>query len=432
VSFLFFELNEGDHVVFHQLVSVKDGERYIVGRPDTRTFVELPEVGVQTINLLQNGLSVKEVQEDLKKKLGKEFDVKSFVDELVSLGFIKKIEGQVVEEVHGKKREFLRNVKAEHVRFLFSKPLLWGFLAPIIMIGLSIMILNPYCWPKPQDFLFHERLSIVLLIGLGLGLALSSLHELAHLFSAKSLGVQGSISISNRLFYVVFETDLTNIWVVPRRRRFLVYAAGMIFDLFVISSLTILTWLYDIGVLGGGGILYKLAKATIYLEILKVLFQLMFFMRTDIYFLFADFFKCKNLYGDTVSYITNALSRLLRGRIRRRDMSFIPENEMKVIRKYSIFFLTGTLITIFLFVFQIVPLTVAILIFSAQILLNAGSMDTIIDSSVFISLIILYSVFLGYSLWKKRRERLRAAKDLGQAFSARRDFDSENKTTSIG
>jgi len=415
VKRLSFELDDESHVEFFRtLVKVKDGERYVVGRPDTRTFVELPEVGAQAITLLQKGLSVREVQEELKNRFEKEFDVKSFIHELLSSGFVKSIEGHAVTgvpvegqivEVKGERKRLLK-IRAEHVKWLFSRPFLGGFFAPVITAGIIIMLLNPSYWPKPEDLLFHESLTLVLLGVYGISFILLFLHEIAHLFAAIPLGVQGNIKLSNRLFYIVLETNLTNLWMVPRKKRYPAYLAGLIIDITVISTFTILMWLSDIKVLGGsGGIFYGLAKAAIFLELLRVAWQFMFFMKTDIYHLFADYFKCKNLYGDTMNYITNKLMKLFGKSDRQRDMSFIPENEMRVIRKYAIFFLAGTGISLFLYVFLIIPLMAIILISTAQHLLSGyvGNEAAFIDSIVIISLIALNFTLLGYSLWKKSR-----------------------------
>ena len=90
---------------------------------------------------------------------------------------------------------------------------------------------------------------------------------------------------------------------------------------------------------------------------------------------------------------------------RQRDMSFIPENEMRVIRKYALFFLAGTAISLFLYVFLIIPLMAIILISTAQHLLSGyvGNEAAFIDSIVIISLMALNFILLGYSLWKKSR-----------------------------
>jgi putative peptide zinc metalloprotease protein len=408
VILLSSQLDDETHVEFYKpFLRVKDGEKYIVGRADTRTFAEIPEAGVQAINLLEKGLSVKEVQDELKNVLGKEFDVKSFVSDLVSLGFVKSIGGQMVEEKRETKKALFKNVKKEHVGWLFSKPFLAGFVAPLIIVGITIMLLNPPYWPKPQDLLFYKWLAVSLLGGVGLSFALLFLHELAHLFAAKSLGVEGSMSISNRLYFVVVETNLSNLWTVPRKRRYLVYMAGLIFDLTTISVLVILMWLSDIHVLGGsGGILYQFAKAAVLLEFFRVVWQLMFYMRTDIYFLFADYLKCKNLYGDAVNYITNKLAKLSGKSDMQRDMSSIPESEMRVIRKYAIFFLVGTATSLIVFAILIVPLTTIIVVLAAQPLMKgyAGNEAAFTDSIVVISITAFEFILLLYSFLKNKRK----------------------------
>jgi len=209
--------------------------------------IELPEVGVHAIKLLNGGLTVKEVQEQLKQKLNEDFNVKSFVFELIDVGFVESIDEYVLE--------MKREIKKEEV---FSKPLtcLSTFL---IVAGFLIVVLNPRYWPSYQDLFFHERYTVVVLVSFALGWLLVFTHEMAHLFAAESVGVEGRFGISNRLHYVVAETDLTNLWKAPRSRRYIVYLASMISDLVIASVLIILIWLSDSHVLGGsGGVLYRI------------------------------------------------------------------------------------------------------------------------------------------------------------------------------
>ena len=370
--------------------------------------MELPEVGIQTITLLQEGLSVGKVQEELKNHLSKEFDVKSFVAELVDIGFVKSIEGQRVDVKQEKKRVLFENVKEEHVKWLFSRLFLGGVIVPLIIMGIVILLATSTYWPKPGDLVFYYWLTLVLLGGFGMNLALIFFHELSHLFAARSLGVEGSVSVSNRLFYVVFQTDLTNLWTVPREKRALTYLAGIMFDLTVISSLTILLWLTDTFIPGGSvGVAYRVAKALIYLEVLRVVWQFMFYMRTDIYFVFANYFNCKNLYGDTINYLRNHLFRLLRKSDRQKDLGLIPESEMKVVRKYAIFFLVGTSISLFTFAILIAPTTMLILRLTFIPLSRGyvGNELAFIDSMTMIAVTAFDFILLGYSIWKKRRKQ---------------------------
>jgi hypothetical protein len=48
----------------------------------------------------------------------------------------------------------------------------------------------------------------------------ATVHELAHLAAARSLGVPARIGLSTRLFYLVAQTDVSGIWAAPRRARY--------------------------------------------------------------------------------------------------------------------------------------------------------------------------------------------------------------------
>ena len=64
---------------------------------------------------------------------------------------------------------------------------------------------------------------------------LATLHECAHWLAARAVGVPARIRISRRLFFLAFETDLTGLWSVPRRRRFGAILAGMALDAAILA-----------------------------------------------------------------------------------------------------------------------------------------------------------------------------------------------------
>jgi hypothetical protein len=66
--------------------------------------------------------------------------------------------------------------------------------------------------------------------------ALRGLHELCHWLAARAEGVAAKVRIDRRLYFFVFETDLTGLWGLPRRRRYWPMLIGLGFDTVILAT----------------------------------------------------------------------------------------------------------------------------------------------------------------------------------------------------
>lgn len=69
----------------------QEGEEWLVGREETSTYVTLPPVGVEIIDLFQSHKTVGEVKAEIASRYGEEPDMESFLEALVDCGFVEKI-----------------------------------------------------------------------------------------------------------------------------------------------------------------------------------------------------------------------------------------------------------------------------------------------------------------------------------------------------
>ncbi|MGD1223970.1 MULTISPECIES: hypothetical protein [Streptomyces] len=318
------------HVRLHALDSRPDGEEWIVGRMATGRFVALPEVGKQALDLLAQGLSAAEVGERLRVETGDEIDVPDFVEALLGLGFVAEMDGRAVPQPAPPKPT-LAGIRPRHVRWALS---------PVVpaLVGLLIAVTLLTRPPVPLSYrtlLWSPHGSAVIALGAGVGWSLLFLHECAHLLTARATGVPGRMRLGTRLQFLVMQTDISGIELAPRRHRLTAYLAGMA------TNLTV-SCLAALGAGAADGTARRVLAAVALLALLPLPFQLMVFMRTDLYFVLQDVTRCRDLYGDGVAYTKYAVRRLLR-RAGESDPSLgLPRHERRAVRAYSVVLVVGT------------------------------------------------------------------------------------------
>ncbi|MBU7030833.1 MAG: hypothetical protein HXS48_28125 [Theionarchaea archaeon] len=385
-TFEFFDLHIG-----------KEGEDYIVGRQDTGVYISLPEPGVEAINVLREGKSLKEAEAFLSEKYGEEITLKGLVEDFIECGFIKSVDGVVLEQVHELKEYHFTWVKKSHVKWLFSKVTV-GLQIVFIVSGGFLLFYKGYI-PTYSDLFFHPWYTVVGGVTFVCAWLLVFKHEFYHLLAAKNYGVEGQFSFSHRLYFVVAETDLTNVWSLPKRQRYVVYFAGLLTDFFFMALCFWLRFLADSGVINLSGFGYALVKGLILMQLTQILWQFLFFMKTDIYYVIVTMFRTTDLLADTHRYIKEKLHQYFNV-FSKQDLSLISERERKVIKYYSVFYLLGSCVTMVVFLFYLLPITVEFLAGSLEgVLYGAFAEKT--DGLVFISILIVYLGLLGRALQKR-------------------------------
>ncbi|MFD1272662.1 hypothetical protein ACFQ51_14950 [Streptomyces kaempferi] len=318
------------HVRLHRLDSRPDGDEWIVGRLATGRFVALPEVGKQALDLLGQGLGAAEVGRRLREATGDDIDVPDFVEALVDLGFVAEVDGRPTESPPPPKPTFAR-IRPRHVRWVLSP------VVPVL-VGLLIAVALLTRPPVPLGYrtlLWSPHGSAVIALGAGVGWTLLLLHECAHLVAARATGVPGRMRLGTRLQFLVMQTDISGIEIAPRRHRLTAYLASIATNLSVASLAALAAGTTD-------GTARGVLAAVALLALLPLPFQLMVFMRTDLYFVLQDLTRCRDLYGDGVAFSKYAARRVLR-RAPAPDPSLdLPLHERRAVRVYSAVLVVGT------------------------------------------------------------------------------------------
>nr|WP_239157994.1 hypothetical protein [Streptomyces sp. SID13726] len=319
----------------------------------TGRFVALPEVGKQALDLLGQGLTPAEVGERLRVGTGDDIDVPDFVEALLGLGFVAEVDGRPVDQ-EPPPAPTLARIRPRHVRWLLSSVVP---VAVVLLVAFTLLT-RP---PVPLDYrtlLWSSHGSAVIALGAGVGWGLLLLHECAHLLTARATGVAGRMRLGTRLQFLVMQTDISGIELAPRRHRLTAYLAGIATNV-TVASLA--------GLAAGAttGTPRRVLAAVALLALLPLPFQLMVFMRTDLYFVLQDLTRCRDLFGDGVAYTRYRARRLLRRPDRRtgaEDPSLeLPAHERRAVRVYSVVLVVGTALCLTFFAAITLPADITLL-----------------------------------------------------------------------
>src|SRR5258708_6872910 len=139
---------------------------------------------------------------------------------------------------------------------------------------------------------------------------------------------------------MVAETDMTGLWSVPRRQRYMPLFAGILTDSVSGALLVLLLYAQHSGWIAIGLLWERVTRAMIFAYFIRIMWQTFFFVRTDLYYVIANCFNCKNLLNDTQDFLRNQAGRVVTI-FRSVDQSSIPAYERRIIHIYSIAWLAG-------------------------------------------------------------------------------------------
>jgi hypothetical protein len=238
-------------------------------------------------------------------------------------------------------------------RRLFGAPIV-GALALATASGIALLTLDPRLIPNPSVLVFHRHLALMSAALFALGLAGVIVHELGHLLAARASDVPARIGVSHRLWILVAETDMSGIWLAPKRRRYLAFLAGPLIDAASAAILLAVLWIARRGWVALSPSAARFLGAVLWTYLLRLLWQCFVFVRTDFYYVLSTALGCKRLLGDTEDMLRNQLARL-RSSIPTVDQSEIPPGERRAIRAYSIIWLAGRVLALSSLVFITLP-----------------------------------------------------------------------------
>jgi hypothetical protein len=278
----------GTHLRLQPLTYVDEGDGVMVGRPDTGSYAVFPAEGADLLRSLEAGGTLEAGAQRWHEQTGELLDTADFVAILADLEFLVP-ENEV--------RADISQVRWQRLgRVLFSPPVCLLY-AALIAGGLVTMILDPGLRPGYRDIFFTSQISLIPLVLALFQIPLLIVHEGYHALAARRLGLPSRLGISRRFFYLVAETRLNSLYSVPRSKRYLVFMAGILVDAVGTGAFTMLSaalhhW-------GAPAWLSGLALALAFSGVLRILWECLFYLETDIYFVINTASGCTDLHAAT-------------------------------------------------------------------------------------------------------------------------------------
>ena len=208
-------LRPAARLTLRPLSVVPQGEEFLVGDPEAGTFVALPAVGLVAVRALQAGGTIAEAAEAAAAHAGQEVDVLDFAATLVECGLVAAIDGQALAPAAARGRAWLAGLSPALAGPFFSAPA-WTLYGLAFVACAALFVARPQLWPRYEDAFFYPDPAVSLVTMTLVTTLLTAGHELCHWLAARAAGVGARFGVSRRLFFPVFETDLSQLWSVPR------------------------------------------------------------------------------------------------------------------------------------------------------------------------------------------------------------------------
>jgi len=384
-----------------------DGDEVVIANRAMDSYLAVPPIAVEVLDSLAEGRTVGEVKEIYFRKYGQELDIDDFLNLMESKRFV--FAPNPVNET-AESFPAATSISAPRIRYhfswipqpvaalIYSRPML-AFDALVILGALTTMFVHPRLVPHVADLVFPEQRAISFLLFASVAMAGVFLHELSHVVAARALGVNSHLAIGHRLWFLVAEADITGIWAMPKKQRYLPILAGMLTDAVSSSTVTLLLFARDQHWVTLSVFTSRILRALVLSYWLRISWQFYVFVRTDVYFALSTLLGCKNLLRDTEDYLWSLVSHLMPRR-KPADQKHIPVAEMRIIRWYSVLWLLGRIFAFYILLSVTLPVAVGYIrnlsnAFSAGFAANPYN---VIDSTVFaIAFLIPFS--LGLFLW---------------------------------
>ncbi|MEO6700840.1 MAG: hypothetical protein ABI140_04280 [Jatrophihabitantaceae bacterium] len=384
-------------VRLHVLAFLDEGEDVTVGRADTDSYCVLPADGAALLHELTGGATPRQAAQWYLDTYHEPVDVLEFLAAMDELGFVAAPDEPVSAG---------RQVSWQRLGRLAFSPIAWACYAGLLIAAALVMARHPDLQPRPHNLFFTDLATVVLLVTVFGQLPFVLIHEAFHALAGRRLGVRSQLRIARRLYFLVAETNLDGLVLVPRRKRYLPILAGMLADLIVFAGLSLTAAaLRQPG--GSQPLIGRLCLALALLTMLRLIWQFYFFLQTDLYQLVVTMLGCVDLQKTTNRLIANRLLRLVGQPQRASDESLWHPRDRAVARWYCWLLLAGYLFSAGSFVVAILPLLRRLFSGAIDGLTSGHGMrwGELADSATFLLLTIVQLGIVTFIVLRERRLR---------------------------
>jgi hypothetical protein len=375
-------------LTLHPLAFLEDGDEVVIGRRDIDSYAYFPPDGAALVRRLGDGSSPAEAASWYRDTYGEDVDVDEVVATLRELQFVRDGDAALPAARPLRWRRLGRAV--------FSP--VAGTLYAIAVVAAAVACLrDPALVPGAEHVRFTDSL-LVAGVTLTVGQVLLTLvHESFHVLAGRRLSLNTSLHVSRRFYYVVFETRLDGLVSVPRRRRYLVILAGLLADVLVVAALILVAALTS-------GTLRGLCLALAFTTLPRIVWQFLFYLRTDVYYLITTALGLDDLDA--------AARQRLRELLGRRDRVAAPalgERDRRAARWYAPLMVAGYGLSVTMLVLVVIPLAAHFFGPALRFLAGEPAGSQTLGSAVLLS-ITSFELLLAFAvaLRERRANRLSA------------------------
>lgn len=382
----------------HPLTYLDEGEEVTVGRADIDSYGLFPPDGAALLRRLETGESPNAAARWYAEQYHEQVDMLEFIEVLEDLELLVKAGEDVVVRTGP--------VRWQRLGRAVYSPVAWALYGLLVAAAIAAVIRTPALMPHYQNLFFTHGSLVALTLGIFLGQApWIMLHEAAHALAGRRLGLNSTLAINRRFYYVVFETSLDGLVTVPRRKRYLPMLAGMILDVLMVCALTLGAYALH-GSTGTAGLIGRLMLSMAFTVILRIAWQFYFFLRTDLYFLAITVLGCNDLQATARLVLRNRLMRVLRRPDKMVDPSTFRDRDRQVATWYSWLMMAGYAVLTVIVLTTAIPSGIKVTEMAVHKLgshlspLNAADVFTFLVLNFFEPVIAGY---LAYRAWRNRR-----------------------------
>jgi len=288
-------------VRLHPLVYLAEGDEVTIGRTDIDSYGIFPADGAAAVRRLADGDTPRQVARWFEQQYGEVLEIAELLAGLAELELVR------TSEQDGACPARIRYQRLGRV--LFSPPA-WAGYAALFGWAVLDLVRQPDLVLSYNQFFFSSYYTVIQLGLLIAAIPLLLLHESFHALAGRRLGVRSSLRLSWRFYFLVLETSLDGLVVVPRRKRYLPILAGILADLLAVAACIVIADLtrHPDGSLSLVG---RFLLAVAFAELFRVAWQFFCYLRTDIYVLISTVLGCVDLHTTARRLLSNRLNRLL-------------------------------------------------------------------------------------------------------------------------
>lgn len=341
-------LRSGEYRIhFHPLTLLPEGADVVVGRTDIDSYAVFPADGAALLEELRVGRRPVDAAEWYFRTYGESVDIDEFLDTLRELDFLRNEDADP-----GADRVPVRWQRLGLA--LFSMPA-WLCYAVLIVVGIVAVCADPRLLPHRNHVFFSQYLLVVEAVLFFGQLPMTLLHESFHVLAGRRLGLRSHVKIGRRLYFLVFETVIDGLVIVPKRQRYLPMLAGMLADVLAMAALTTVAWLTTEPD-GAFSLVGKICLALVFTSVLRLIWQFYFFLRTDIYYLVTSVLGCVDLHTVSGQLLRNTIHRVTGRKDRLVDESQWHPRDRQVARWYAPLHAVGYAAMLAVFTLVMIPL----------------------------------------------------------------------------